>query len=88
MAGRPGEDVEPVPDVARGDDARLVVVGSGVCLMGGRGPIERIQRGEIDAVLAQVCLAFGFVSVPHLYAYIKLPGKGECGVGRGGFRWG
>ncbi len=81
-AGRPGEDVEPVADVARCDDPRLSVIGSCVCLMGCGGPVKAVQRGEVDAVLVQVVLAFGLVPVPHLYAYIKLPGKGECGVGR------
>lgn len=54
VAGCPGEDVEPVADVASGDNARLSVIGSCVCLMGCGGPIEPIQRGEVDAVLSQV----------------------------------
>jgi len=82
VAGCPGKDVEPVTDIARRDDARLSVIGSGVCLMGCGGPVESVQRGEVYAVLSQVVLAFGLVPVPHLYAYIKFPGKGECGVGR------
>lgn len=45
-------------------------------------PVEPYRFCEVDTVLTQVRLAFGFVPVPHLYAYIKLPGKGECGVGR------
>lgn len=86
VAGCPGKDVEPVADISRGDDARLSVIGSCVCLMGCGGPVETVQRGEVYAMLAQVVLAFGLVPVPHLYAYIKLPDKGESGGG--GLRWG
>lgn len=74
--------MQPILDVTDSDEPILAIVAPVVRLDLRCCPVELLKRGEVDAVLAQVRLAFGLVPVPHLYAYIKLPGKGECGVGR------
>lgn len=74
--------MDHLTDLAERDPPIFAIVAAEVGFDQCRLPIEPVQRGEVDAVLAQIVLAFGLVPVPHLYAYIKLPGKGECGVGR------
>lgn len=74
--------MQPILDVTDSDEPIFAIVAPVVRLDLRCRPIELRKRGEIDAVLFSVRLSFGLVPVPHLYAYIKLPGKGECGMGR------